>query len=78
MRSHVRVLPVDLRRCGGVGTPVEQEPGDLEVAVPRCNDEAGGPVLYGQDARGDRQVRRMVCSKWRGGLGDELVMRRKM
>ncbi len=35
----------------GVGAPVEQELDDLEVAVPRRGDEAGGPVLYGQAMR---------------------------
>ncbi len=49
--SCVRVRPVDLHRRVNVDAPVEQEPGDNEVVVPRRGDEAGSPILYGQAMR---------------------------
>ncbi len=41
----------DLRHRVGVGAPVEQEPGDLEVAVMRRLVEPRHPVLQGRAAR---------------------------
>jgi hypothetical protein len=45
-------VAVDLQHRVGVGAPVEQEPGDLEVAVIRRGNEACDPVLVGVRGQG--------------------------